>query len=57
MKEHDVVIVNADTCGNELVTHDFIGTIVHIYTKDMVCVEDQEGNCYDVDVGAITVKD
>ena len=54
MKEHDTVFVNSDKCENSLVTHDFTGTIVHIYKNEtQVEVEDQDGFVYTVNKSAL----
>lgn len=58
MKEHDIVEVIADKAENSLVTHDFTGTIIHVYENaHAVEVEDQDNNCFTVSRDAIIICD
>lgn len=54
MKEHDIVEVNKSLCENELVEHDFIGTVVSLHTKhDVAEVKDQDNNVFTVTIASL----
>ena len=58
LREHDVVEVNASLVNDDTVTHDFQGTVIHIYSNNsVVCVEDQDNNLYDIEEEAVTKID
>ena len=55
LSEHDTVSINSSTCEDEMVTHNFTGTIILLHKDGKhAIVEDQDNNVFTVNIKSIT---
>lgn len=56
IEEHDSVIV-PDPIEGDLHSHEFVGTVIHIYPNGThAVVEDQENNTYTIELNRLTLN-
>ena len=56
LKIGDSVLVPSPTSQDDLHSHEFIGTVIN-FRPFLITVEDQDGDCFDVEPNRLTIYD